>query len=96
MYAVAGSRSGASECSVESSDAPRGLIELGILNTMFLNHAFVLKKVLIIIVTHYFRLLMLPASSSSEESEGGELTAFKTLKSWIPHADSKFLFLELC
>lgn len=87
MYAVAGSRSGASECSVESSDAPRGLIELGILNTMFLNHAFCAKKkVLIIIVTHYFRLLMLPAYSSSEESEGGAFTAFKTLKSWIPHA----------
>nr|DAO85699.1 MAG TPA: hypothetical protein [Caudoviricetes sp.] len=31
-------------------------------------------------MTHYFTILMLPAYSSSEESEGGELTAFKTLK----------------
>lgn len=46
-------------------------------------------------MTHCFILLMLPAFTATKESEGGELTAFKTLHELIRYADSKCLFLEL-
>lgn len=46
-------------------------------------------------MTHCFILLMLPAFTATKESEGGELTAFKTLHELVGHAGSKCLFLEL-
>lgn len=46
-------------------------------------------------MTHCFILLMLPAFTATKESEGGELTAFKTLHELIRYAGSKCLFLEL-
>jgi len=37
-------------------------------------------------MTHCFILLMLPAFTARKESEGGGLTAFKTLHELVTHA----------